>query len=122
MVFYYTTSEGYMMYMGRDKFENEDLIRYGWPEDVWFHVDNFSSAHVYLRMERGMTLDDLSEETIQECAVMVKANSIEGSKQKRVDVVYTRWKNLHKTPAMDVGAVGFKDSSRVRSRVEPTAS
>jgi hypothetical protein len=25
----------YIVYMGRDKFENEDLIRYGWPEDVW---------------------------------------------------------------------------------------
>lgn len=35
--------------MGKDKFENEDMIAYGWPEDVWFHVDKFSSAHVYLR-------------------------------------------------------------------------
>lgn len=42
-----------MMYMGKDKYENEDLIRYGVPEDVWFHVDNLSSAHVYLRMNRG---------------------------------------------------------------------
>lgn len=38
------------MFMGRDKFENEDLIKYGFPEDVWFHVDNLSSAHVYLRL------------------------------------------------------------------------
>lgn len=42
-----------MLYMGKDKYENEDLIRYGFPEDVWFHVDNLSSAHVYLRMNRG---------------------------------------------------------------------
>lgn len=42
-----------MLYMGKDKYENEDLIRYGVPEDVWFHVDNLSSAHVYLRMNRG---------------------------------------------------------------------
>lgn len=27
------------IYMGVDKVENEDLIRWGWPEDVWFHVD-----------------------------------------------------------------------------------
>lgn len=26
----------YIVYMGRDKFENEELIRYGWPEDVWY--------------------------------------------------------------------------------------
>lgn len=45
--------DGHVLYMGKDKYENEDLIRYGFPEDVWFHVDNLSSAHVYLRMNRG---------------------------------------------------------------------
>lgn len=25
--------------MGIDKNENEELIRWGWPEDLWFHVD-----------------------------------------------------------------------------------
>lgn len=29
---------------------DEDLIKWGWPEDVWFHVDKVSSAHVYLRL------------------------------------------------------------------------
>ena len=23
------------IYMGRDKYENEELIKYGWPDDVW---------------------------------------------------------------------------------------
>jgi hypothetical protein len=44
-------ADGTMLYMGKDKFENEDLIKYGWPEDIWFHVDNLSSAHVYVRMQ-----------------------------------------------------------------------
>ena len=35
-------------YVGRDKEENEDLIKYGWPEDVWFHVDNHSRYDVRL--------------------------------------------------------------------------
>ena len=26
-------AEGYVLYMGKDKYENEDLIRYGLPED-----------------------------------------------------------------------------------------
>ena len=29
---------GYKCFMGRDKYENEDLIAYGWPEDVWYCV------------------------------------------------------------------------------------
>jgi len=26
----------YKIYMGRDKIENEELIKYGLPEDIWF--------------------------------------------------------------------------------------
>ncbi|XP_035178547.1 coiled-coil domain-containing protein 25 isoform X2 [Oxyura jamaicensis] len=39
MVFYFTSGD-------------EDLIKYGWPEDIWFHVDKLSSAHVYLRLHK----------------------------------------------------------------------
>lgn len=86
MVHFFTSSEGYVIYMGADKFENEDLIRYGLPEDLWFHVDNLSSAHVYLRMRKGQRLEELSPKAIQECAQLVKANSIEGCKLKSVNV------------------------------------
>jgi predicted ribosome quality control (RQC) complex YloA/Tae2 family protein len=86
MVHFFTSSEGFIIYMGADKFENEDLIRYGLPEDLWFHVDNHSSAHVYLRMRNNQKIEDLSRKAIQECAQLVKANSIEGSKLKTVDV------------------------------------
>jgi hypothetical protein len=38
MVFYFTsnvvTPPAYV-YVGKDKFENEDLIKFGWEEDVW---------------------------------------------------------------------------------------
>lgn len=53
--------------------------------------------------------------TIQECAQLVKANSIVGCKQKEVDVIYTRWRNLHKTSSMEVGAIGFHDRSKVKT-------
>jgi len=100
--------------MGKDKYENEDLIKYGWPEDVWFHVDDLSSAHVYLRMKPGMTLDDISEELLLECASLVKANSIQGCKKSSVYIVYTRWKNLKKTNQMVDGQVGFHRPENVR--------
>lgn len=115
MVFYFTTRCGnYTLYMGRDKYENEDLIKYGLPEDVWFHVDDLSSAHVYLRMKPGMTLDDINDELLLECASLVKANSIQGCKKNSVYVVYTRWKNLKKTSSMVDGQVGFHRPDNVR--------
>ncbi|XP_062345565.1 coiled-coil domain-containing protein 25 isoform X1 [Cinclus cinclus] len=119
MVFYFTSngerSSVYTIYMGKDKYENEDLIKYGWPEDVWFHVDKLSSAHVYLRLHKGQTMDDIPKEVLSDCAHLVKANSIQGCKLSSVTVVYTPWSNLRKTPDMDVGQIGFHRQKDVRT-------
>lgn len=50
-----SSAPDYQIFMGRDKFENEDLIAHAFPEDVWFHVSELSSAHVYVRMPFGCT-------------------------------------------------------------------
>ncbi|KAI9322686.1 hypothetical protein BX666DRAFT_2017202 [Dichotomocladium elegans] len=100
------------IYMGRDKFENEDLIKYGFPED--FHVDKLSSAHVYVRLRPGQTWDDIPEEVVEDCAQLVKANSIEGNKRNNITVIYTPWSNLKKTPGMETGQVTFFNHKKVR--------
>lgn len=105
----------YTIFMGLDKFENEDLIKYGFPEDIWFHVDKMSSAHVYLRLNKGQTIDDISEGLLEDCVQLVKANSIQGNKVNNIEVVYTPWYNLKKTASMDVGQVGFHNSKMVRT-------
>ncbi|XP_071988623.1 coiled-coil domain-containing protein 25 [Engystomops pustulosus] len=118
MVFYFTSnvvSPPYTIYMGKDKYENEDLIKYGWPEDVWFHVDKLSSAHVYLRLQKGQTIDDIPKEVLTDCAQLVKANSIQGCKMSNINVVYTPWANLRKTGDMDVGQIGFHRQKDVKS-------
>ena len=61
-----------------DDLVDEDLIKYAWPQDVWFHVDKLSSAHVYLRMPDGMSWEDIPQALLTDCAQLVKANSIEG--------------------------------------------
>ncbi|RZC75554.1 hypothetical protein C5167_051033 [Papaver somniferum] len=77
MVLYFSTrseSGGELtIFMGLDKHENEDLIKYGLPEDIWFHVDKMSSAHVYLRLRKGQTMDDISEDVLQDCVQLVKS-------------------------------------------------
>jgi len=87
--------------MGRDKVESshyssslvcssrtywrtpdEDLIKYAWPQDVWFHVDKLSSAHVYLRLPGSISSwEAIPEALLVDCAQLVKANSIEGESQ-----------------------------------------
>ena len=121
MVFFYTlgekaTKRGFKVYMGRDKWENEELLQHGWPEDVWFHVDNLSSAHVYLRMPNdGCTWDNLPPAVINQCCQIVKNNSIEGCKRAEVAVIYTPFLNLHKDPqTMQAGAVAYHDRKKVK--------
>lgn len=67
MVYYFESTDGHIIYMGKDKFENELLIQHGWPIDVWFHADDYSSAHVYLRLQEGETFDTISLSALQEC-------------------------------------------------------
>jgi len=43
-----------------------------------FHVDKMSSAHVYVRLHKGQTIDGMSEGLLEDCAQLVKANSIQG--------------------------------------------
>eukprot|EP00406_Dinophysis_acuminata_P032743 CAMPEP_0179371028 /NCGR_PEP_ID=MMETSP0797-20121207/85494_1 /TAXON_ID=47934 /ORGANISM="Dinophysis acuminata, Strain DAEP01" /LENGTH=232 /DNA_ID=CAMNT_0021086827 /DNA_START=1 /DNA_END=700 /DNA_ORIENTATION=- len=131
MVFFFTCSDPqYVVYMGRDKFENEELLKYGFPEDIWFHVDKLSSAHVYLRLPPGsMDLSGVKDKALAgeedaaigiefsarenrlEMCQLTKANSIDGCKAAECDVVYTPFLNLKKEERMDTGQVGFKDEA-----------
>ncbi|KAJ3345319.1 hypothetical protein HDU83_004215 [Entophlyctis luteolus] len=122
--------------MGRDKFENEQLIEHGFEEvlltcrsfqhalkahtsflckqDVWFHAANLSSAHVYLRLPEGMTWDAIPENVLMDAAQLTKANSIEGNKLNNQTIIYTPWSNLRKTAGMETGQVTFHKSNLVK--------
>jgi NFACT protein RNA binding domain len=57
---------------------DEELIKYGWEEDVWFHVDNLSSAHIYLRLPEGDSWESIPKDLLTDCVQLTKANSIDG--------------------------------------------
>ena len=42
MVLFFVSSDRYTIYMGADKYENEDLIKFGLPEDVWYIYYKYS--------------------------------------------------------------------------------
>lgn len=47
-----------------------------------------SSAHVYVRLNKGQTMDDMSEGLLEDCAQLVKANSIQGwTKLQRDNII-----------------------------------
>ena len=102
--------------MGKDKHENEDLIKYGLPEDVWFHVEGESSAHVYLRLKEDEDWTEIPDIIIEEACQLVKANSIAGKKKASISIIWTPWSNLNKTNDMEVGAIGFHDKNNVKKK------
>ncbi|KAJ9081646.1 hypothetical protein DSO57_1012315 [Entomophthora muscae] len=117
MVYFFTSSvvdPPGEIYMGKDKHENEDLIKHGYEEDVWFHVDKLSSAHVYLRLPIGSDWKDIPEMLLNDLAQLTKANSIEGNKKSNVTIIYTPWSNLKKTGDMAVGQVTFHNPRLVK--------
>ncbi|KAF8158440.1 cytoplasmic protein [Crassisporium funariophilum] len=117
MVLFFTSNAvtpSVTMYMGRDKVENEELIKHAWPQDLWFHVDKLSSAHVYLRMTEGMVWESIPTALLADCAQLVKANSIEGNKKDDLTVIYTPAANLKKTGDMAVGQVSFHNDKKVK--------
>ena len=134
MVFYYTIrggqclnkhshitlkSEDIICYVGRDKHENEYLIKYGWPGDIWFHVDSLSSAHVYFRLKNidevsSIPIDDLPPDSVYDMMQICKNNSISGCKLASCKMVYTPHSNLKKTFDMESGAVTYHNAKMCR--------
>ncbi|KFY16596.1 hypothetical protein V492_01218 [Pseudogymnoascus sp. VKM F-4246] len=121
MVYYFTsntvTPSAYV-YVGKDKVENEDLIAYGVEED--FHVDNLSSAHIYVRLSETQSWDSIPEDLLTDLAQLTKANSIEGNKKDNVTIIYTPWSNLKKDGSMATGQVSFHDNKKVKKILVPT--
>lgn len=87
MVLFFTstvTATPTSIYMGRDKVENEELIKYGTDRDVWFHVDKLSSAHVYVRLPDEDEVEqygweNMPEALVRDCAQLTKVRA--GKKQ-----------------------------------------
>jgi len=117
MVLQYTSSAvnpPVTLLRGVDSHENDELIEKMLPDDVWFHVDNLSSAHVYLRLKEGQTIDNIPKELLEDAGQLVKANSIQGCKLAEVKVVYTMWSNLKKLPGMKPGEVTYHNPNIVK--------
>ena len=113
MVYYYKTADGHLIYVGKDKFENEELIKFCFPDrDIWFHVDKLSSAHVYLRLEEeDEGIDSIDLDVLEDVCQLTKYNSIQGNKQP-VTIIYTKCTNLKKDSSMDIGQVTFKSTTK----------
>lgn len=109
----------YDIYMGKDKIENDPLIKHSNPKNLWFHVDKHSSAHIYIDLtmeERLKNFKDLqiSQELLDQVGQLTKSNSIKGNKLNNVTIIYTPVNNLVSDGSMDIGTVSFKNPQLIK--------
>ncbi|SCV02147.1 LAMI_0G16292g1_1 [Lachancea mirantina] len=122
MVYFYSsqpleTQAPYLLMVGKNKDENDLLIKYGFKEQnmIWFHTDKYSSAHIYLKQPAGeKALEDIPAEVLNDCLQLCKAKSIQGNKMAQCSIICTPWTNLRKSGYMKAGEVSFKSKNRVR--------
>lgn len=102
----------YTIKVGNNAKENWNLIADSEPEDLWFHLDEYPSAHVIIsqknNMYNGLNGNDEYEkyypnQIIYIASTYCKSYSKYGKNLSKVKIVYTQIKNLKK--GKEVGSV-----------------
>ena len=94
-------------YIGKNAQGNFDIIDMAKPNDIWMHVDNFSSGHVIISIPDNITKHELRH-IIKVGANLCKSTIKNNNKMK---VVYTKVCNINKTNIL--GCVNIKDEKYI---------
>ena len=92
----------YLIQIGKSKEENDELCDASVDADIWFHVENEPSCHVFLKNIDQLKLRDIPRQVIKRCAYLCKINS-KSKTQSKCKIMYTRMENVTKT--LQVGQV-----------------
>ena len=84
----------YSIKIGRNKTENDHLVKTSAKTDIWFHVNNASSSHVVLLNTEK--LNTIPKQVIKRCACLCKSNSSSKSEIK-CEIIYTEMANVSAT-------------------------
>ena len=89
---HYISSDGFHMYVGKNNYQNDYLsFKVANADDWWFHAKKIPGSHVIV-ISQG---NDLPGKTIEEAASLA-AHYSSARKADKVDVDYTKRKNLKK--------------------------
>ena len=100
--FHYLSGDGFHIYVGKNNYQNEELtFKLANGKDMWFHAKNMAGSHVIVKLE---TADDLPDSTYEEAARLAAYYS-KGKNAPKVEVDYTRRRNLKKPPQAKPGFV-----------------
>jgi predicted ribosome quality control (RQC) complex YloA/Tae2 family protein len=84
----------YIILIGKNKNENNDLIDGADKDDMWFHVQDIPSCHVLLK--HHINVKKYPQQVIKRCAYLCKIHSNAKTLQK-CNIIYTTVSNITKT-------------------------
>ncbi|MFI3200152.1 MAG: NFACT RNA binding domain-containing protein [Eubacteriales bacterium] len=101
--FHYKSSDGDDIYIGKNNLQNEELtFRFATGNDWWFHTKGIPGSHVIVKV----TGEELSDRTFEEAAALAAYYS-KGRGQEKVEIDYTRKKNVKKPSGGKLGFVVY---------------
>ena len=89
------TNQVYTLHYGKNAHENWELFDAAEPDDLWFHLDDLPSAHVYLEVSK----EEPSDAAIEFAARLVLTRTpkaVNTTKAKKITVIYCPRSNLAK--------------------------
>ncbi len=102
----YRSSDGYLIYCGRNNKQNDQLtLRDAKKDDIWMHTQGFAGSHVIIVTD-GKALDELPDRTVEEAAMIAAYNS-KARDAALVPVDYTQVRNVKKPNGTKPGMVIF---------------
>ncbi|MBX6351636.1 MAG: DUF814 domain-containing protein, partial [Clostridia bacterium] len=116
----YRSADGWTLLVGRNSRQNEWLsLRYGRPDDWWFHVKDAAGTHVLARVPDGWPAGEPPPEATLRQAALLAAYFSEARSGSNVPVDYTRCRYVRRLRGAGRGRVSY-DHHRTTS-VTPRA-
>ncbi|MBQ6470211.1 MAG: NFACT family protein [Lachnospiraceae bacterium] len=99
----YRSSDGYLMYVGKNNYQNEYVtFTLASSDDLWFHAKGIAGSHVIVKTE-GRALAELPDRLFEEAGSLAAFYS-KGKTDPKVEVDYITRRHIKKPNA---GAPGF---------------
>jgi len=92
--YYNFNGENYIIFIGKNKYDNFNIIDESIDTDIWFHIDGEPSCHVILK--NTLKIKNIPKIVIKRCAYLCKINS-KSKTHAKCNVIYTQIINVTKT-------------------------
>ena len=90
-----TLNESIKYIIGKNSQNNFDIIDHSNENDIWFHLKDYPSTHVVVKINKNYNKKELKY-ILKQGSILCKQNSKYKS-MKNISIVYTKIKNVQKT-------------------------